>query len=212
MEHAPAIRLGESARRRAERQVEVARKSARPDITVGLDASHYSCDVGWRQGLESLSSTLPWFNRDHYRRDVDRDQATVRAVASDLDDSRLAVQTEVFRWTVAATTASAESQNQQREVLPRAEAAFQAALNGWIAGRATLSELFETRRAVIETRSRIASAVEEQWEAMNQVAFLCGEDLSALLPAVPSPGSPPADTPPSDPQPRANPNPNPSVP
>ncbi len=209
IEHAPAIRLGESARRRAERQVEIARKSARPDITVGLDSAHYSGDGGWRQGLVSLSSTVPWFNRDRYRRDVDREQALVRAVSSELDDARLAVQTDLFRWATVAATAAAEAKNQQREVLPRAEAAFQAALNGWIGGGATLSELFETRRSVIESRIRIATAVEEQWEAMNQMAFLCGEELSALFPTEPLPGLQPVG---AQTDGKTNPNPNVNLP
>jgi outer membrane protein, heavy metal efflux system len=204
IEHAPAVRLGESARRRAERQVEVARKSGRPDISVGFDSAHYSGDGGWRQGLVSVSSTLPWFNRDRYRQDVARDQAMVRAAVSELEDSRQAVQSGLFRWATAAATAAAEAQNQQREVLPRAEAAFQSALNGWIGGGATLSELFETRRAVIESRNRIVTAITEEWEAINEMAYLCGTDLSEVLASEPPPGTPSPETT------NANANPNPA--
>ncbi len=178
--HSASIRKMTADLRRAEQQVAVTQRSGRPDIQVGLDSSHYSGDGGWREGFLTVSSTLPWFNRSRYRQDLERDHASVRAVQADLADARLAAQADLFQWLTAANTAALEATNQQREVLPRAEAAFQAVLTAWIGGKSTLTELFETRRMVIETRLRRVQSVAEQWQALNEVAFLCGDDLAAL--------------------------------
>lgn len=179
--HSALVRKTSADLRRAEQLVKVTQRSGRPDITVGLDSSHYSGDGGWRAGFLTVSSTLPWFNRAGYRHDLERDQAMVRAAASDLADARLAAQSDLFNGLTAASSALLEANNQQVEVLPRAEAAFHAALTAWIGGKATLTELFETRRLVIETRLRRVNAVADQWQALNEVAFLCGDDLTSLL-------------------------------
>ncbi len=184
--HSALVRKVVADLNRAEQQVKVTQRSGRPDITVGLESSHYSGDGGWREGFLTVSSTLPWFNRSRYRKDVERDAALLRAVQADLADVRLTAQSDLFNWLTAANTAALDANNQQREVLPRAEAAFQAALTAWIGGKATLTELFETRRLVIESRLRRLHAVADQWEALNEVAFLCGDDLTSLLRQVAS--------------------------
>lgn len=179
--HSTWFRKASADLRRAEQQVKVTQRSGRPDITVGLESSHYSGDAGWREGFLTVSSTLPWFNQSRYQQDLARDNASVRALEADLADARLGGQAELFNRLTVANTAALEATNLQQEVLPRAEAAFQAALTAWIGEKATLTELFETRRMVIETRFRRVQAVAEQWQALNEVAFLCGDDLKGLL-------------------------------
>lgn len=182
----PTIRKLTAERRTAERTVEVTRRSSRPDLSLGFENSHYSGDGGFRQAVVGFSLNLPWFNGDAYRKDMDRDKARLKSVAAELDDVQLAVQEEIFRAATSATTARSEGQTEKDEVVPHAQAAFEAALVGWTSGRTMLSELFETRRAWVDARVRLAKATATEWEALNDMAYLCGFDLVTLLRQNPS--------------------------
>lgn len=179
--NSPAVRRLEAERRRGEQVLQATRRSGRPDFAIGVDSSHYSGDGGWRQGFATLSMTLPWFNRAGYRHDIERDQARLRSIAAATDDAQLAAQAALFRWITFAAAATDQAIQEETQVLPRTESAFQAALSSWTDGRATLSELFETRRSVIEVRRRAATALASQWEALNEIAYLCGTDIESLV-------------------------------
>jgi len=177
----PGLRILDRERDVAEAGLVVRRRQRRPDVGVGVEGWQYGGDGGFRQGMFTVSLNLPWFNRDRYRKDIERDAARLQAVTLDTRSRELELDEELYRVTtrIAATRRTALAYRE--EILPRTRAAESAAGAAWTSGRGSLTDLLETRRARIEAALEEARAIAEQWTALSELLLCCGlEDLEAL--------------------------------
>ena len=74
------------------------------------------------------------------------------------------------------------------EILPRTRAAMETIRASWESNRASVRELLETRRMLLDARLMYARAVAEQYEMMSDLVLCCGlGDLAALQMLVETP-------------------------
>lgn len=188
--HAPDLRVLQREQAAAAATVEVTRRSQRPDVALGVEGRQFSGDGGFREGLFTVSLSLPWFNRANYRRDLARDRERLRAVELDQADTALGLRNELHHLTVMAETARREGVLYRDDVLPRSERALAAAHAAWSGGRGMMNDVLEARRMLVESRLMLARATAEQWSSLSDLAYVCGlPDATALKAAALAPSS-----------------------
>jgi len=166
---------------RAEASVAATRKARLPDVSAGIEGRQYSGDGGFREGMFTLSLSLPWFNRGKYRSDVAREQARLTAAELDATDYQLSVNEEVHQLTVGLDAARREAILYHDEILPRSQQALASAHANWAANRGMFNDVMEARRMLLEAQLMHARAISEQHQLLADLALLCGvSDLTAL--------------------------------
>lgn len=167
--------------RQAEASVAATRKSRLPDVSAGIEGRQYSGDGGFREGMFTVSLSLPWFNRGKYRNDVARDEARLQAVELAAVDHQLSVREEVHHLAVSLDAARREALLYRDEILPRSEQAIESAHANWAANRGPFNDVMEARRMLLEAQLLYARAVSEQYQKLSELVLCCGlGDLEAL--------------------------------
>jgi outer membrane protein TolC len=165
----------------ARAQAAVTRKSRLPEIMVGLEGRQYSGSGEFREGMLTLSLSLPWVNRHKYRADLQRDEARVKAAELEHADYSLFVPAEAQRVITAIDAARREALVYRDQVIPRSEQALQTAQSAWMTSRGIFLDLMEARRMLLEARLMYVRAVAEQYQMLSELTLCCGvADLEAL--------------------------------
>jgi outer membrane protein TolC len=165
----------------AEASVAATRKSALPDVSAGIEGRQYSGDGGFREGMFTVSLSLPWFNRGKYRSDLARDEARLKAAELDAADYQLSVREDLHNLTVNLDAARREALLYRDEILPRSQQALESAHANWAVSRGMFNDVLEARRMLLEAQSMYARAISEQHQLLADLALLCGVgDLDAL--------------------------------
>lgn len=176
------LRVLDRERTAAESSLTASRRQRRPDLGFGVAGRQYSGDGGFRQGQFTLSVSLPWFNRERYRRDIQRDEAQLEAVRLDTAGRELGLREEIYRLHTTIEAARRAALSYRNEILPQTEAARAAALSAWMSGRGSLTDVLDTRRARLQAQVEEARAIAEQWSALGELVLCCGlGDLDSLF-------------------------------
>ena len=177
----PKLRVMQREIKQAEASVAVTRKSRLPDVSAGIEGRQYSGDGGFREGMFTVSLSLPWFNRGKYRSDLARDEARLKAVELDAADYQLSVSEELHQLTVGIDAARREALLFRDEILPRSQQALESAHANWAANRGMFNDVMEARRMLLEAQLMHSRAVSEQHQLLADLGLLCGVgDLTAL--------------------------------
>lgn len=186
----PRLRVMRREVQQAEASVAATRKSRLPDVSAGIEGRQYSGDGGFREGMFTVSLSLPWFNRGKYRSDVARDEARLQAAGFDAADYQLSVREEVHALTVNIDASRREALLYRDEILPRSRQALESAHANWLASRGMSFDVMEARRMLLEAQLMSARAVSEQYQLLSELVLCCGlGDLEALETISTQPGS-----------------------
>ena len=189
--HEPRLATLRGERSRAAASVQVTRKARLPEVSAGIEGRQYSGDGGFREGMFSVSLSLPWLNRSSYRSELAREEARLKAVESDTADQQLTLGEEIHHLVVSADAARREALLQRDEILPRSNQALESAHAGWLAGRGMVRDLMEARRALLDAQLMEARAIADQHILLAELVLRCGfEDLDALFRMVRQTASP----------------------
>jgi cobalt-zinc-cadmium efflux system outer membrane protein len=169
------------ALKQAEASIISTKRSRLPEVSLGLEGRQYSGDGEFREGMFTLRLSLPWFNRDKYRSDLERERSKLKAAQLEVADYELFVPTEASRLTVRIDAARREALVYRDEIIPRAELALNSARSAWATNRGMFLDLLEARRMLLESRLTYGRAVAEQYQLLAELALYCGVgDLEAL--------------------------------
>jgi len=186
----PKLRVMRREVQQAEAYVAATRKSRLPDVSAGIEGRQYSGDGGFREGMFTVSLSLPWFNRGKYRSDVARDEARLEAVEFDAADYQLSLHESVHALTVQIDAARREALLYRDEILPRSQQALESAHANWLANRGLSFDVMEARRMLLEAQLMSARAVAGQYQLLSELVLFCGlNDLEALEAISNQPGS-----------------------
>jgi outer membrane protein TolC len=181
MENEPRVQMMQQQILRGEAAVEQARRERKPDVNAGIEARNYSGDGSFRQGMFTLSMSLPWVNGGKYRNGIEREEARLKAAELDLADYRLSLREEVFRLTVKINSARREAILYRDQIIPRTQSALESARAGWESGQGTFRDTLDARRMLLEGRLMYARAAVEQYQMMSELVLCCGlGELGAL--------------------------------
>lgn len=135
----------------AREEIEVARRERSPVFSIGAESSVYS-GGDFRQTTIAAKMTLPLFNKSVYRANVQRAKHQHVAAEKEIEALQRKLRGEAIAAHTDVDNAARQADTFSREVIPRAEKAAEAAQNAWIGSKASLLEVFEARRAMLNSR------------------------------------------------------------
>ena len=144
---AAQFRTAEAARA----DIEVARRERSPVFSVGADSRMYS-GGDFRETTVGAKMTLPWFNNSVYRANVDRAKQQQAAAEREIEALERNLRQKAVATHTDAVTAEQQAATFSQEVIPRAQKASEATQAAWISSKATLLEVLESRRALLNAR------------------------------------------------------------
>jgi len=159
----------EADRRRA--LIEVERSKATPDMTVSLGAKRNN-ELGLTQAVIGVSIPLPLFDRNQgaiY-------EAGKRAQRAD-DEYQLArarALTDLQQASSQLAVARTSLQVLQSTVLPAAQRAYDAARQGFEAGKFGLLDVLDAQRALLQARTRYLNTLSAAYQAATAIDRLLG--------------------------------------
>lgn len=157
-------------------------RSRWPDVSAGVEGRQFHGDGGFREGMFTLSFSLPWFNDSKYKKDLEREQNNKKAAEQDRADQLLSVREELDQLTVNLDAARRKALLYQNEISARAAQLAADKLSGWQTGRATLREVLDARRDALDAQMLAARAIAEQYQTLAELALWTGtENFEALV-------------------------------
>lgn len=172
----------EAARRRDASDLE--RSRATPDVTVGVGVQRNN-ELGRTQPLLGLSVPLPLFDRNEgaLREALARaDQAQEQLLAA-----RLQVHADALAAATQLNSARLQVQEFEREMLPQAQATYEAATTGFSAGKFGFLDVLDAQRTLLQAREQHLKALREAFRAAAELQRLLGTTLGSLTTAASTP-------------------------
>jgi len=135
----------------AKSDIEVAKRERSPIFSVGVESSVYS-GGDFRQATVGAKMTLPWFNNSVYRANTDR--AIQQQAAAEKEAAALArrLRGEAVAAHTEAETSARQAKTFAEEVIPRAGKAVESTQNAWISSKASILEVLDARRSLLNSR------------------------------------------------------------
>jgi outer membrane protein TolC len=152
--------------RAAQAGVEVSRQERKPVFSVGAESSVYS---GGRfiETLVGAKMTIPWGNRSVYQANIDRSRQQQAAAESEFAALERRLRGEAIAAHTDAENAARQAATFTVEVVPRLEKSVQATEGAWVSSKATLLEVLEARRALLNARLEQRRFTAAQWAALE---------------------------------------------
>ena len=159
----------------AQAEADAARARKKPVFSLGTQYFTYSRGtINDSMLVFGFKMTLPWFNSRVYKADIERADNLRTATQRDLD----AGQRELYTQLTALIT---EAKNQQQlaeayadEVLPKSEQALATLQNAWVSSKATLLEVLDARRLLLDARQEQKRALAARHVAAYSLTALIG--------------------------------------
>lgn len=159
----------------AEAEADAARARKKPMFSVGTQYFTYSRGtLNDSMLVFGFKMTLPWFNGRVYKADIERAEQLRAATQQDLDAEKRELYTQL-------TALITEAKNQQQlveaytdEVLPKSEQALATLQNAWVSSKATLLEVLDARRLLLDARTEQKRALAARHAASYSLSALVG--------------------------------------
>jgi cobalt-zinc-cadmium efflux system outer membrane protein len=159
----------------AQAEVDAARARKKPVFSVGTQFFTYSRGtINDSMLVFGFKMTLPWFNSRVYKAGIERADNLRAASQQDLDAEKRELYTQL-------TALITEAKNQQQlaeaytdEVLPKTEQALVTLQNAWVSSKATLLEVLDARRLLLDARQEQKRALAARHVASYSLSALLG--------------------------------------
>jgi cobalt-zinc-cadmium efflux system outer membrane protein len=166
----------------AQAAVELTRRQRLPDVSVGIEARQYSGDGGFREGMATVSFTVPWLNKDKYDNDWRRDQQRKRASDFAASDYSLSVREELHHHLVDLDTARRRALLYRDQLIPLAQQTLASAQTAWEHNIGLFQDILDAHRMLLADEIELARSLSEQGTTLSEISFLTGgHDLGALF-------------------------------
>jgi outer membrane protein TolC len=172
----------------AQAEAELSRKSRLPDVSLGVEGRQYSGDGEFRSGMFTLRFSLPWFNRDKYRKDYARDKEKQKSAEQEREDQVLMVREELHHLSVEVEATRRQALLYGNEISSRATQALTSRLADWEAGRGTFRDVLDARRMSLDSELMSARATTEEADMLAELLLWTGlESFESLAPLANEP-------------------------
>ncbi|OYW71312.1 MAG: hypothetical protein B7Z37_28135 [Verrucomicrobia bacterium 12-59-8] len=170
----------------AQADADAAREKRKPAFSVGVQVNTYSQgNSNDTMTMLTVGMTLPWFNRSVYKADIARAESQRSAAQSDLAAEQRALH-------IKLTALLTEEENNRRladaytnEVLPKTEKTVETLENAWVSSRATLLDVLDARRSLLQARLEQQRARASQHVASQALTALTGNLVPASRNSLP---------------------------
>ncbi|MBK8568592.1 MAG: TolC family protein [Nitrosomonadales bacterium] len=168
--NSPGLARAQLEVNRRQALVEVERSLRIPDVTVSLGGRR---NVGLNQTLLGVSLPIPIFNRNEgnilealRRTDKARDE---------LSGTEIRLNNEIAQALERLNVARQEIEVLQREILPGAQSAYDAATKGYIMGKFSFLEVLDAQRTLFQAKSQYLRALAEAHRSAAEIERVLGE-------------------------------------
>lgn len=135
----------------AKSDIEVSRRERSPIFSLGVESSVYS-GGDFRQATVGAKMTLPWFNNSVYRANVDRAVQQQEAAEREVESLARRFRGEAVAAHTLAENAARQAGTFSKEVIPRTDLASKSTENAWISSKASILEVLDARRQLLNAR------------------------------------------------------------
>ncbi|MEY4199588.1 MAG: hypothetical protein RLZZ265_1328 [Verrucomicrobiota bacterium] len=135
----------------AKSDIEVAKRERSPIFSLGVESSVYS-GGDFRQATVGAKMTLPWFNNSIYRANTERALRQQAAAEKDAEALARRLRGEAVAAHTEAETSARQAKTFSEEVIPRATKAVESTQNAWISSKASILEVLDARRSLLNSR------------------------------------------------------------
>ena len=159
----------ELERRRALVAVENSKRY--PDLTVTVGAKRDN-DLGRTQAIVGISVPLPFFDRN--QGSIHEAGKRAEKAEEDYRVAQMRLASELSQATTRLDVSRASAQTLRTTVLPAALRAFDAATQGFEAGKFSLLDVLDAQRSLLQARVRHLGAVANAYQAATTIDRLLG--------------------------------------
>ncbi|HKB91351.1 MAG TPA: TolC family protein [Opitutaceae bacterium] len=178
----PKLRVMHQEVAQADAMAQLTHRRRLPEIGVGLQARQYSGDWGIREGMATVSFSLPWVNAKHYDSDYRRDKARVHAAEHEAADYELTLREGIHHLTIDIDAARRQAVLYRDELIPLAEQTVSSASAAWENNLGVFQDVLDARRLLIEDRLMLAQSLADHIRKLADLALLTGaNDFTALF-------------------------------
>ena len=170
--NAPGLARAQLEVNRRQALVEVERSLRIPDVTVSLGGRR-NAEIGLNQALLGVSLPIPIFNRNQgnilealRRTDKARDE---------LSGTEIRLNNEIAQALERLNVARQEIEILQREILPGAQSAYDAATKGFLMGKFSFLEALDAQRTLFQAKSQYLRALAEAHRSAAEIERVLGE-------------------------------------
>jgi len=186
----PQLRVMRQESVSAQAEADLTRRERLPDVSLGLEARQYSGDAGLREGMLTVSFSVPWLNRGRYDDDFRRDQQRQRASELDATDQALAVREELHHHIIALDAARRQALLYRDQLIPLTQQTLASAQAAWERNLGPFQDILDAHRLLLADRLALAQALVDQNNMFAEIAFLTGtRDPAALVALAGDPAS-----------------------
>ena len=177
----PKLKVLEQEIKQAAASAELTRKTRLPDVSLGVEGRQYSGDGEFRSGMFTIRFSLPFANRDKYRKDYERDKERQKSAEQEREDQVLMVREELHHLAVGIEAMRREALLHTDEITTRAMQALTSRLSEWEAGRGAFRDVLDARRMLLDSELMSARAAAEEHQMLADMLLWTGlENLKAL--------------------------------
>jgi outer membrane protein, heavy metal efflux system len=180
----PQLKVMHQESESAQASADLTRRQRLPDVSVGLEARQYSGDGGFREGMATVSFSVPWLNRAKYDDDWRRDQQRKRASDLAAEDQALSIREELHHHVVDLDAVRREALLYGSQLLPLAEQTLASSQSAWEHNLGSFQDILDAHRMLLGDQLALDRALANQDMLLAQVSFLTGSrdtgDLVAL--------------------------------
>jgi outer membrane protein TolC len=184
----PKLKVAEQEIKQAEAVADLTRRTRLPDVSFGVEGRQYSGDGGFREGDFTLRFSLPWFNRDKYRKDYDRDREKQKSAEEEREGQVWMVREELHHLSVDIEASRREALLYSGEITTRAAQALTSRLSDWENSHGMFRDVLDARRMLLDSELMSARAAAGENEMLAELLLWSGlENVEALAPLANEP-------------------------
>jgi outer membrane protein TolC len=180
----PKLKVMSQEIKQAEADAELTRRMRLPDVSFGVEGRQYSGDGGFREGDFTLRFPLPWFNREKYRKDYERDQERQKSAEQERQEQVWMVRERLHHLSVEIDASRREALLYGGEITTRAAQALASRLSDWETGHGALRDALDARRMLLDSELMSARAVAEENEMLAELLLWTGLENPEALAAL----------------------------
>jgi outer membrane protein, heavy metal efflux system len=159
----------------AQAEADAARARKKPVFSVGTQYFTYSRGtINDSMLVFGFKMTLPWFNGRVYKADIERAENLRAASQQDLDAEKRELYTQLTALITEAKNQHKLAEAYTDEVLPKTELALATLQNAWVSSKATLLEVLDARRLLLDARQEQKRALAARHAATYSLNALLG--------------------------------------
>lgn len=171
LDKTPALLLASTELSRRRALVDVERSKAVPDLMLSVGAKR-SNELGLTQAVIGVSMPIPLFDRNQGA--VAEASKRVQKAEDEVQAVRVRTLSELQAASMRLGVARTSVQLLQSSALPAAQQAYEAASQGFEAGKFSFLDVIDAQRSLLQARARYLSALSNAYQAATAIDRLLG--------------------------------------